>query len=74
MTMDGELKCVFLLCTLLTSWDTFCSLVSNSALNGTLFYNDICGALLSEEIRWKSMTASQNGDLHMMCMELVLTT
>ena len=27
MTMDDELKCVFLLCTLPSSWDTFCTLL-----------------------------------------------
>mgnify|MGYP000187974207 CR=1 FL=1 len=48
MTMDDELKCVFLLCTLPTSWDTFCTVVSNSAPNGKLVYNDICGALVIE--------------------------
>ena len=62
MTMDNELKCVFLLCTLPSSWNTFCTVVSASAPNGKLVYNDICGALLSEEIRRKSMTASHNGD------------
>ena len=41
MTMDYELKCVFLLRTLPTSWDTFCTIVSNSgnsAPNGKLVY------------------------------------
>ena len=41
MTMDDELKCVFLLCTLPSSWDTFCTVVSISALNGKLIYNDM---------------------------------
>ena len=64
MTMDDELKSVFLLCTLPSSWNTFCTVVSASAPNGKLVYNDICGALLGEEIRRKSMVASQNGDAY----------
>ena len=62
--MDNELKCVFLYCTLPSSWATFCINVSNSAPNGKLVYNDICGALCSEEIQRKSMTASHNGDAY----------
>ena len=29
--MDNELKCVFMLGTLPASWDTFCTVVNNSA-------------------------------------------
>ena len=64
MTMENELKCVFLLCTLPSSWDIFCTAISASAPNGKLVYNDIRGALLSEEIHRKSMTASHNGDAY----------
>ena len=64
MILDDELKCVFLLCTLPTSWDTFCTAISASAPNGKLVYNDICGALLGEEIRRKSVIASHNGDAY----------
>ena len=59
MTMDDEMKFVFLLCTLPASWDTFYTTISNSAPKGKLVYTDICGALLSEEIRRKSMVTSQ---------------
>ena len=64
MTMDDELKAVLLLCTLPTSWDTFCIAISNSAPKGKLVYTDISGALLSEEIRRKSMVSSQVGDAY----------
>ena len=46
MTMDYEFKCVFLLYTFPSSWDTFCIVFHNSAPNGKLVYNyDIGGAL-----------------------------
>jgi hypothetical protein len=64
MTMDDELKAVFLLCTLPASWDTFCTVVSNSATKGKLFYIDICGALLGEEICKKSMVSAQVGEAY----------
>ena len=67
MILDDELKYVFLLCTLPSSWDTFCTIVSNSNPNGKLVYNDIiCGTLLSEEIHRKSMT-THNGDAYNVC-------
>ena len=62
MTMDDELKYIFLLCTLPSSWDTFCT--SAPAPNEKLVYNDICGALLGEEICRKSMIVSHNGDAY----------
>ena len=64
MTMDDELKAVFLLCTLPSSWDTFCTAISASVPNGKLVYNDISGALLGEEIRRKSMVSSQVGEAY----------
>ena len=41
MNMDDELKAVFLLRALPSSWDTFCTAISASAPNGKLVYNDI---------------------------------
>ena len=56
--------CLSLKCTLLTSWETFCIVISNDAPNRKLVYNDICGAQLNEQIHWKSMTASHSGDAY----------
>ena len=64
MTMDDGLKCNFLLCILPNLWDTFCIVVSNSAQNGKLVYNDKYGVLLSKEICKKSMTTSHSGDAY----------
>ena len=64
MVSDDELKCVFLLCTLPSSWDTFCTAISAYAPNSKLVYNDICGALFGEEICRKSVIASHNGDAY----------
>ncbi|KAH7283219.1 hypothetical protein KP509_35G066300 [Ceratopteris richardii] len=58
------MKAVLLLCTLPSSWDTFCIAISNSAPGGKLVYDDICGALLSEEICRKSMVGTQSGDAY----------
>ena len=49
---------------MLTSWETFCIVISNDAPNRKLVYNDICGAQLNEQIHWKSMTASHSGDAY----------
>ena len=64
MNLDDELKAIFLLCSLLTSWDTFCTVVSNSAPNDNLVYGNITGALLSEESRSKTMGSSHHGKDH----------
>ena len=64
LIIDVELKIDILLCTLHASRDTFCIVDSNHALNGKLVYNDICGALLSEEICRKSMIALRNGNAY----------
>eukprot|EP00250_Pteridium_aquilinum_P021200 c25051_g1_i1 orf=1172-1807(-) len=64
MNLDDELKAIFLLCSLPTSWDTFCTAVNNSAPNGRLVYNSITGSLLSEESRRKTMGSSHHGEAH----------
>ncbi|MCO5587801.1 hypothetical protein L7F22_041753 [Adiantum nelumboides] len=55
LNFDEEIKCIFLQCSLPSSWDTFCTSISNSALNTGLVYNDVVGSLLTEEIRHKSL-------------------
>ena len=57
MTMDDELKTFSPYGILPAPWDTFCIVVSNSAKNGKLDYNDIYRAILSDEIHRKSMIA-----------------
>ena len=64
MNLDDELKDIFLLCSLPASWDTFCIAVSNSTPNGNLVYGNITGALLSEELRRKTMGSSHHGEAH----------
>ena len=64
MNLDDELKAIFLLCSLPASWDMFCIVVNNSAPNGNLVYNNITGALLSEESRCKTMGSSHHGEAH----------
>ena len=67
LTIDDEMKAIHLLCSLPDSWDTFCIAISNSAPpNGTLVYNEVAAALLSEEIRRKTMGGGQqrHGEAH----------
>ena len=59
---DDELKSIFLLCSLPSSWDIFCTAISNSAPNGKLVFNDVTNALLTEEIRRKSLDGASHGD------------
>ena len=64
MNLDDEMKAIFLVCSLPASWDTFCTVVTNSAPNGNLVYGNITGALLSEESRCKTMGSSHHGEAH----------
>ena len=59
-----EVKCIFMLCSLPPSWDTFCTAISNSAPGTGLVYNDVIGSLLTEEIRRKSMESTKQGDAY----------
>ncbi|MCO5579489.1 hypothetical protein L7F22_033344 [Adiantum nelumboides] len=59
-----EVKCIFMLCSLPPSWDTFCTAISNSAPATGLVYNDVIGSLLTEEICQKSMESTTHGAAH----------
>ena len=59
-----EIKCIFMLCSLPPSWDTFSIAISNSALAIGLVYNDVIGSLLTEEICQKSMQSTTHGVAH----------
>ncbi|MCO5607937.1 hypothetical protein L7F22_062139 [Adiantum nelumboides] len=62
---DEELKSIFLLCSLPNSWDIFCTAISNLAPNGKLVFNDVTNALLTKEIRHKSLDIASHGDAYM---------
>ncbi|MCO5564906.1 hypothetical protein L7F22_018574 [Adiantum nelumboides] len=62
---DDELKSIFVLYSLPSSWDIFCTAISNSALNGKLVFNDVANVLLKEEIQCKSLDDDNNGDAYM---------
>ncbi|MCO5549376.1 hypothetical protein L7F22_002847 [Adiantum nelumboides] len=61
---DDELKFIFLLCSLPSSWDIFCTVISNSALSGKLVFNDVTNVLLTEAICHKSLDVSSHGDAY----------
>ena len=60
LEFGDEVKAIFLLCSLPTSWDTFRITINNSAPDGTLTFNDVVGSLLVEKIRRKSMDQGKN--------------
>ncbi|MCO5572717.1 hypothetical protein L7F22_026476 [Adiantum nelumboides] len=51
LNFDDEMKAIFLLCSLLASWDTFNTAISNSTHGGKLAFGDFTSALLTKEIR-----------------------
>ncbi|MCO5564091.1 hypothetical protein L7F22_017747 [Adiantum nelumboides] len=57
-----EMKAIFLLCSLLASWDTFNTTISNSTHGGKLAFGDVTSALLTEEIRRQSLDSGGHGD------------
>ncbi|MCO5577239.1 hypothetical protein L7F22_031066 [Adiantum nelumboides] len=60
LNFDDEMKAIFLLCSLPTSWDTFNIVISNSTHGGKLAFVDVTSALLTEEIQHQSL---DNGGL-----------
>ena len=54
LNLDDEMKTIFLLCSLPSSWDTFCTAISNSAPGGKLVFSEVSAAMLTEEIRRQS--------------------
>ncbi|MCO5561055.1 hypothetical protein L7F22_014676 [Adiantum nelumboides] len=64
MNMDDEMKAIFFLCSLPPSWDIFCTVISSSASNGILVYNDVTSSFLPEEMRQKSMDSLHHGKAH----------
>ncbi|MCO5613362.1 hypothetical protein L7F22_067638 [Adiantum nelumboides] len=50
MNFDDEMKAIFFLCSLPTSWDTFNTAISNSTHGGKLAFGDVTSALFTEEI------------------------
>ncbi|MCO5556542.1 hypothetical protein L7F22_010091 [Adiantum nelumboides] len=50
LNFDDKIKAIFLLCSLLASWDTFNIVISNSTHGGKLAISDVTSALLTKEI------------------------
>ncbi|MCO5605902.1 hypothetical protein L7F22_060088 [Adiantum nelumboides] len=51
LNFDDEMKAIFLLCSLPSSWDTFNTAICNSAPGGTLVFSDVTSTLFIEEIQ-----------------------
>ncbi|MCO5594106.1 hypothetical protein L7F22_048127 [Adiantum nelumboides] len=62
LNFDDEMKAIFLLCSLPTSWDTFNTATSNSTHGGKLTFGDVTSALLTEEIRRQSLDCGGHGN------------
>ena len=58
LIMDDEFKAAFLLCTLVDSWDTFRTALSNSSV--LLTYADVEGALIQEEMNMKNTSVDKS--------------
>ena len=55
VNFDDEVRALLFLCSLLESWNGLVMAISNSVSgSSTLKFDDVVGAILSEEIRWKS--------------------
>ncbi|MCO5554528.1 hypothetical protein L7F22_008057 [Adiantum nelumboides] len=63
LIFDDEMKAIFLLCSLPTSWDTFNTAVSNSTHGGKLAFGDVTSALLTEEIKHQSLESGGHGNV-----------
>ncbi|MCO5601387.1 hypothetical protein L7F22_055507 [Adiantum nelumboides] len=61
LNFDDEMKAIFLLCSLPTSWDTFNTAISNSTHGGKLAFGDVTSVLLTEEIRRQSLDSGVHG-------------
>ncbi|MCO5593703.1 hypothetical protein L7F22_047720 [Adiantum nelumboides] len=64
LVFDEETKCIFLLCNLSSSWNTFCTAISNSAPGTGLLYNDVLKSLFAKEIREKSLKGKKDDDAY----------
>ncbi|MCO5547736.1 hypothetical protein L7F22_001187 [Adiantum nelumboides] len=64
LVFDEKIKCIFMLCSLPSSWDTVCTAISNSVLGTGLVYNDILGSLFIEEICRQSLEGKKDGDAY----------
>ncbi|MCO5601407.1 hypothetical protein L7F22_055528 [Adiantum nelumboides] len=65
LNLDDEMKTIFLLCSLPSSWDTFCMVINNSAPGGQLVFGDVTTSMLTEEIRRQSFVdTSKHGDVN----------
>ena len=62
LNFDMEMKAIFILCSLPSSWDTFHTSISNSALGEMLNFDDVVGSLLAKEIMKKSMDHGNKHD------------
>ena len=57
---NDSVKAMFLLVTLLKSWDTFRTTISNSTPVDGLTYVDAKSSLLTEEVNWKNVDANKS--------------
>ncbi|MCO5556876.1 hypothetical protein L7F22_010430 [Adiantum nelumboides] len=64
LVFDEKIRCIFLLCTLPSSWDTFCTAISNTTPGTGLVYKDVLGSLFIEEICRKSLKGKKDGDVY----------
>eukprot|EP00253_Pinus_taeda_P027437 PITA_27437 len=64
VTFDDEVRALLFLCSLPESWNGLVMAISNSVFrSSTLKFDDVVGAILSEEMRWKSISETSGNAL-----------
>ena len=64
VNFDDEVRAILFLCSFLESWNGLVMAISNSvSRSSTLNFDDVVGAILSEEMRRKSSGETSSNDL-----------
>ena len=58
---DDEMNTIFLLCSLPSSWDTFCGAINNFVPCKNLIFNDVMSTMLIEKIHKESLDSCSHG-------------
>jgi len=64
VNFDDEFRAMLFLCSFLESWNGLVMAINNSiSRSSTLTFDDVVGAILSKEMRWKSSSETLGNDL-----------
>ena len=63
ITLDDEIRAIFLMCSMPDSWENLIVAMSTSAAIGTLNFDDVSSSLMNEELQRKSVAKNQGGEV-----------